>query len=329
MFHLKVHGGVGKTYFWNNYAPKKWQQDKHVYVSLFGKNSIDDIKREIVMKVSDIGKTGALLSKFPDFQAFGFGVNLGSLSSLISEKDFQDIVICFDDFERISINLSISEVLGYISELKEQKKCKIVIINNNDELKNLDLLHSQKIDRTNKSLYTISKSNNSEVFISYSEKIVDYELYYDPSIEDSFNLFSEKVEIFNKDNVISLIEQLKDNNKKFNIRYLKKLLNKLNLIIPLISGKTINEVFLNSILTYLFLRVYDAKYSDLTILFDRTDISKLEEELELIFVKHLVREEVFVEKLLSLNLEYEQNIKKTTNIRKINEVYNKYLNFRT
>lgn len=58
--------------------------------------------------------------------------------------------MCFDDFERISPNLSITEILGFISELKEQHKCKIVIINNNDSLKEQDSLnHKKDFEKTN------------------------------------------------------------------------------------------------------------------------------------------------------------------------------------
>jgi len=51
---LSIQGnwGIGKTYFWNNYIEKKEQDDKFVNISLFGINSLDDIKKKILLKTS-------------------------------------------------------------------------------------------------------------------------------------------------------------------------------------------------------------------------------------------------------------------------------------
>ena len=126
---LQGYWGIGKTYFWHNYIEHKKQEDKHVYISLFGVNSLDDIKRKIILKISDRAKLSDKLQSFVGSSKV-FGIDLSSAISIIDKKDFENIIICFDDFERISPNLSISEVLGFISELKEQHKCKIVMINN-------------------------------------------------------------------------------------------------------------------------------------------------------------------------------------------------------
>ena len=43
-------------------------------------------------------------------------------------------IICIDDLERKGSNLSIKDVLGLVSLFKEQKKCKIaILVNDNDE----------------------------------------------------------------------------------------------------------------------------------------------------------------------------------------------------
>jgi hypothetical protein len=51
----------------------------------------------------------------------------------------ENVIVCFDDFERISDKLKLKDVLGLISELKEQKKCTVVLILNKKELKDEDL----------------------------------------------------------------------------------------------------------------------------------------------------------------------------------------------
>jgi hypothetical protein len=46
---------------------------------------------------------------------------------LPDKQDFKDIIVCFDDFERLSSSMELEEVLGLISELKEQKNCSVVV----------------------------------------------------------------------------------------------------------------------------------------------------------------------------------------------------------
>ena len=52
--------GVGKTHFWNNFIKKyenKELKDKQIaYVSLFGINSLNDIKTSILLQVSPTKK---------------------------------------------------------------------------------------------------------------------------------------------------------------------------------------------------------------------------------------------------------------------------------
>jgi hypothetical protein len=60
--------------------------------------------------------------------------NNGIGITLPDKQDFKDIIVCFDDFERLSSSMELEEVLGLISELKEQKNCSVVMILNEDEL---------------------------------------------------------------------------------------------------------------------------------------------------------------------------------------------------
>jgi hypothetical protein len=71
---------------------------------------------------------------------------------LPDKQDFKDIIVCFDDFERLSSSMELEEVLGLISELKEQKNCSVVMILNEDQLR-----------------------DNKETLDKYKEKLIDYE----------------------------------------------------------------------------------------------------------------------------------------------------------
>lgn len=192
---LQGSWGIGKTFFWNHYIERKEQGDKFVNISLFGINTLDEIKNKILMKISDISKVTNKLKKLVGSGVLG--VDVGAIIASIDKKKFKNIVLCFDDFERISPNLSLSEILGFISELKEQHKCKIVLINNNDMLKIQDELNHKKHIEKDKDNNFIEKSfttqtNNQEIFDKYSEKIIDITLKYEPHLKDNIRFIKIK-----------------------------------------------------------------------------------------------------------------------------------------
>lgn len=266
--------GSGKTYFWINDISSSIP--KSIYISLFGKNSVDDIKKEIVLKTYRYLKLGNYLTKLPKIEVLGNSIDLSSMASLISEKDFNDITICFDDLERISENFSLSEFLGYISELKEQKKCKVLIINNIDSFKELDERKNNNEDL-----------KNEKIFSKFSEKIIDYNFYYESTIEDNLDIFNDNFEPFRKSKIIGFFEDVKDENKKFNIRLLYKLSLKLKLLFFL-KDKNINLDVLDEISRYFFEKIFDIDESDMIY------ISNLKSELERIYKTNIVDKDSFL-----------------------------------
>ena len=152
--------GIGKTYFWKEYS-KKYNKDKDVvYVSLFGLNSIEDIKEKILLELANHNREyyKKIKNVLKDIKITG--ISVGGFLSLFSNEDFQNIIICFDDFERLSNKISLKDVLGFVSQLKEQKKCKIIMILNEQELNKLT---------------DIEGRSYSQIMSLYKEKIVDYE----------------------------------------------------------------------------------------------------------------------------------------------------------
>jgi len=292
---LQGYWGIGKTHFWNNYIKSKieenqqvWDEnikfksseDKHVYISLFGINSLDDIKRKIILKISNRAKISKQIKNIVGNSKV-FGVDLSSAISLIEPSDFKDIIVCFDDFERISPNLNISEILGLISELKEQYNCKIILINNNEVLKEQNILEHQKIikrsstkskdsknyledleqkelenlmygyeknkisiDDSSSERYIITQNNSYEILEKFGEKIIDITLRYEPTIDDLINILKNNDnDYLNFDFISSLFNNLKDKNKKFNLRLMKQLLTKLEVVQDILKNKDIEESY--------------------------------------------------------------------------------------
>lgn len=185
---IKGDWGTGKTYFWNKFKHENLQDKPYAYVSLFGKDSIADIKKDVILQISVKDKhLSSVKEKIKDIKTtFGFkedDSNFGISGSLISaamslfeKKEFKDVVICIDDFERKSSKLDMKDILGYLSQLKEQFDCQIVLI-----------LNESKI------------SEDEKVYRDYKEKIVDFEFSFEPSVEESFIIIKPKMLAFHND----------------------------------------------------------------------------------------------------------------------------------
>lgn len=121
---------------------------KDAYVSLFGLNSLSDVKKEIAyelhMRQSFKFAKGI---KLPSVQ--GISIDLSHMGWLL----IRDNIVCIDDFERRGKNLCLKDVFGLVSVLKEQKNCKIVLIINDDEL----------------------DTNSRKIYDEHREKIIDIE----------------------------------------------------------------------------------------------------------------------------------------------------------
>lgn len=95
---------------------------------------------------------------------------LGDHTNFIEHNYIRDMVICFDDIERIDSNFSLKLFMGYIDELSRKKNCQIILICNSEELQG-----QQKKD-----------------FDEYREKVVDIEITYAPTLMDLLDLVFDK-----------------------------------------------------------------------------------------------------------------------------------------
>lgn len=201
--------GVGKTYFWHKFVEdnSKKLNKSFVYISLFGKDSINQIVKEIILQayraskvISEVSEKAKYLKfdKILDSVVPTLGSAIIGCISFFEKKDFENIVICFDDFERLSNKLSIKDVFGLISELKEQKNCHIVMIFNAEELKLDDIKR-------------------------YKDKIVDYEFNYNPTAENTYKIIEDKLKVF-KDYPLEYFKKHNINN----IRIMKRVVTALN-----------------------------------------------------------------------------------------------------
>ena len=153
---IKGRWGIGKTYSWNKFLLEAKKSNrialkKYSYVSLFGLNSLDAFKYSIFEQVvsSELIGTQPSVATFKEntlsllgslgrksFNIFRESSLLKGFSPAIESLSFlslNETIICIDDLERKGNSLSIKDVLGLVSLLKEQKKCKIVLLLNDGE----------------------------------------------------------------------------------------------------------------------------------------------------------------------------------------------------
>lgn len=180
---IRGRWGVGKTFTWNDALNSVRQSgavplSHYSYVSLFGLNSLSALKLAIFEGIVPLSGTKSLVpdidslqafvesgasqwrklanfaSKLPIINKFAGDDAMGSLSFLT----VRNMIICLDDLERKGAGLSLSDVLGLASELRERRGCKIVFLLNDEQL-----------------------GGDKAAFESYLEKVVDISLLYEPT----------------------------------------------------------------------------------------------------------------------------------------------------
>ena len=220
--------GIGKTYSWNKFLVEAKENSritlkKYSYVSLFGINSLDAFKYAIFEQVVDgnlIG-TEANIGTFKDnivdaSAALGKkGLNFfKSRSTAHAIESFaflslSDTIICIDDLERKGKGLDIKDVLGLVSLLKEQKKCKVVLLLNDSE-------------------------EGLEDYIKYREKVIDFELEFSPTAEESAEIAFGGTEL--DEYATEVLRESTVNLNIRNIRILNKIERLVKLVIPYLDS---------------------------------------------------------------------------------------------
>lgn len=180
---IKGEWGVGKTYFWEALlleAQKKsmLSAKRYSYVSLFGISSLDKLKYTIfensipknsigtepnleTLRTNTFGMLEVLgrgswskLKEMPFLKSAAPAVEAFSFMSI------SDALICIDDLERKGAGLDLKDALGLVSLLREKKKCKVILLLNAGTDATVD-------------------------YESYKEKVIDIELDFSPTPEES------------------------------------------------------------------------------------------------------------------------------------------------
>ena len=181
--------GVGKTYTWNELLKNAFNNStvkpaKYAYVSLFGLETLGDVRRSLFENTvesaafqpkSDLEPTmesasnrlSQLASKWRAGAAIARGLPIiadyGGLAEKMGFLDVKNQIVCVDDLERISDKLKVKDVLGLVSDLKEKKNCKVILLLNSEML----------------------NGGNADDFRTQLEKVIDVQLEFSPNPEEA------------------------------------------------------------------------------------------------------------------------------------------------
>jgi len=210
--------GSGKTHFWlEEIKPSLTEKkQKNIYISLYGRESISELKFEVLkeaynLEVKDdiISKSASMLSTIaPSLGEKSLVDGFDKLNKKAKEKKAEEIlksgsIICLDDFERKSTKIDLNDLFGYISQLALDYKCKVVIILNSD----------------------VFEGEEANVFKTVKEKTVNKFFYFEPSIEELFESIYgvdgkyKKLDVY-KDEIISTIKETEELNARIYVQVL-------------------------------------------------------------------------------------------------------------
>ncbi|MCJ8145413.1 KAP family P-loop domain protein [Acinetobacter sp. A3.8] len=163
--------GIGKTFTWEQFLESQRTKErlgdaqsnistkKYAYISLFGIESLTDLKTQIYSNIEnhhlsvDVPKwLKGLPAIFKDSRITQYGISAPvKLIDNLMFNQVKDAIICFDDFERMSDKMNIKDVMGLANFLKQERNCQVVLI-----------LDESKTNEENKNSYA-----------EYKEKLVD------------------------------------------------------------------------------------------------------------------------------------------------------------
>lgn len=214
--------GIGKTHYIINGV----KLEKHIYISLFGKNNIAEIEKELYYAISKKGlklTSGAydLFQQVFSASFFGLSASLPKVNWINEEKiikgfkkknkdgENDTFIVVFDDLERKGTSLPIEELLGLIERISKADNIKIIVVANESKVKNV-------LNDSEKTIYHDFK----EKVIQKTFQITNFAKEAPLNIISLNDFYNE--EVIDKDDFALLLTEFIFNHKLKNLRTLEK-----------------------------------------------------------------------------------------------------------
>ena len=226
--------GIGKTYLWKQIQEdiEKSTKQRVVYISLFGKEHYSQVLEEIVLQLfrnhNEIAKKASkVISKTINIISSGrITIEAESLFSVLQKKDFNNIIVCFDDIERKSDELKMKYFMGLISQLKDLRDCKVVVILNDEKLQN----NKQSTPNENNPKKTINNEDSDySDYALYKDKCIDYEFKIESALEvaehiiENIDFIEDKNKFFLEELILDIFKKHFNNNLRLLLRAIENM----------------------------------------------------------------------------------------------------------
>lgn len=256
--------GVGKTFFWNTFRKNNPNKKKYVYVSLFGLESLSDLKTHIYSHIENNSSAIEIprwirglpsILKETKISQFGISSSAKIFDSLMFNQ-VKDAIICFDDFERMSNKLDIKDVMGLANQLKLERNCQVILI-----------LDESKTENENKKKY-----------VEYKEKLIDEEIKI-TSVEPLIRASTQGIDAPLIDLMVEFAEKLEIHNFRF-FQKVIKLYGKFIEQLPKEVAYSTKEIILIRVLQGYFIedfgKEFEFGWDDIKLVFEekQKDLSK-------------------------------------------------------
>ena len=173
---LRGSWGIGKTHVINElFEEPCLKKKKPIYISLFGLNRLEELNEALTVKSiggSHHGKVNyakEIMNKFKGFlDVADVAINVtSSLFTKFALEKLKERVICIDDWERSKLNAT--DLMGFIDDLKTQKKCHVILIFNDQQI----------------------ADEADESCRKYEEKVFDHNVKMDILPDDAFEIIAK------------------------------------------------------------------------------------------------------------------------------------------
>lgn len=136
MFAVLLNGpwGIGKTFVVKSFVKSLGETNRHVYVSLYGLRSVDEIDDAVLQSMYPVLKHKGVEIGGRALKSVGkyFNVELDLKATDFIAQSKSDLYV-FDDLERCE--MPVNTVMGYINVFVEQEGRKVIIVANEAEIR--------------------------------------------------------------------------------------------------------------------------------------------------------------------------------------------------
>lgn len=262
--------GSGKTYFWTKELKPtiestyydQYNMYSTIYVSLYGLTSIEEINKKVFFELTQ--KMDKNINRYmqnrriKDMSEFTKrGLDVANYYGLLASSEKFDLdtvftvnnrVICFDDFERASIDYN--KLLGYINDFVEHDNIKVIILTNE---------------------YELMKKVNSDEYLKLKEKVVgntySFKQNYSDVIRNLIKTYKKDREVYDLMNLqIANISKIIERTDTDNVRILNHAIQDYYKIFKMVTKDyEIDESILISMLLYTIAYSYKVKNEDVKL----------------------------------------------------------------